>query len=214
MEIEFLGQGLSPDSEQSIGNVSIDSLKNKEFDKFTCIVAFASLGGVGVLGDYLSKAKTYLKEIKLYVGIDLRGTSKEALDKLVKLGIVTSIFYTASAMIFHPKIYLFEGSGKYRVIIGSANLTTSGLFYNAESAVVIEFEKSDKDSVKLLDEIRFYYRYLLSGKDPNLVTLDETLIEKLVSLKLLSSDIERRKTKEKSGLETGAAEKDAKQIAT
>ena len=35
-----------------------------------------------------------------------------------------------SISIFHPKIYLFEGTDKSELIIGSSNLTSQGLFTN------------------------------------------------------------------------------------
>jgi len=132
------------------------------------------------------------------VGIDLKGTSKEALDKFIELGIETYIFYTKSALVFHPKIYIFENVNDARIIIGSANLTTSGLSYNVESAVSIEFEKIDKDGADLLKQIQDYYLNLFSKGHPNLAKLDYSLLEKLIKLKLVSSDVERRKTQEKN----------------
>lgn len=199
MDIEFLGQGLFPDSEKSIGSLLIDSLSSGEFERLTCIVAFASQGGVDILSEYIDKATSALKEINIYIGIDLHGTSKEALDAFIKLGINTSIFYTTSALVFHPKIYIFEGSDKYQIIIGSSNMTIPGMFYNAEASVLLQFTNTDDTGMKFLEEIQNYYRDIFSGDDRNLAILDDDLIKKLVDLKLVWSESERRKTQEKGG---------------
>ena len=46
----------------------------------------------------------------MVVGVDQKATSKEALDLLLALGINTKVYYTESDVIFHPKIYVFDGS--------------------------------------------------------------------------------------------------------
>lgn len=200
MKIIFLGQGLHPESEKAIGSAVIDSLKDSTFHKFTCFVAFATQDGINILGQYLKKPNTHLSEVNIYVGIDLHLTSEEALKSLLELEANTNIFYTVSPMVFHPKLYLFEAKDKCRVILGSSNFTTSGLFTNVESAILADFDKSDPDGVQFLSEINDYYRDLLSGKDPNLLKLDKEIIEKLVSLKLVPSQLESDKLHKKRKL--------------
>ena len=46
MNIRFFGQGFTDISDESVGQLIIDSLANDAFNQFTAIVAFASEGGV------------------------------------------------------------------------------------------------------------------------------------------------------------------------
>ena len=87
MKTTFLGQGFSEESPRAVGNYLIDFLQSKDFDSFTCISAFASDSGVYGLSKYIQTAKSSFKELNLIVGIDLRGTSIEALREILALNI-------------------------------------------------------------------------------------------------------------------------------
>ncbi|MEN5086107.1 phospholipase D family protein [Sphingobacterium faecium] len=176
MNISFLGQGFEEKSPNAVGNFLIDFLNRKEFDSFTGIVAFASESGVYGLSKHLKSAKANFKNLNLIVGIDLGGTSKEALEEVLDLDINSYIFYQMEQVVFHPKIYLFEGSRNIKLIIGSSNLTTSGLFTNVESSILFEFDTDDKDGQSLLSEIKSYYKSIFDFSDPNLFKINKSLI--------------------------------------
>ena len=117
------------------------------------------------------------------------GTSKEALELLLKENIETYIYHDKKDYItYHPKIYLFEGPVFTRVIIGSSNLTNSGIKTNIEASVQIDFRtKTDKQGEKLLSEIKNNFSELLNLKSKQLSKLTSELIEKLVADNLIYS---------------------------
>ena len=71
----------------------------------------------------------------LTVGIDLGGTSQEALEELERWECATFVFHNAiSRATFHPKIYLFQGDTSATLFVGSNNLTDGGFYTNYEAA--------------------------------------------------------------------------------
>ena len=196
MKISFLGQGLS-NSKASLGALLIEALSNKKFNTFICFVAFASSSGINGLSKYIKKAKKHMKVLRIFVGIDQKGTSKEALEALLKLKIDTRIYYTTSHIIFHPKIYLFAGDKDCCIILGSSNLTQPGLFQNIEASLLVEFDKSDVNGVSLLNQVYVYFDSFLKGKDRNIQILNKELIKRLYKYKIIPNEKERKKIQEK-----------------
>lgn len=199
MKIKFLGHGLVSQSTDSVGRLLINSLQDKKFKYFTALVAFASEDGVTGISDHIIKSKKHLKEIKIFVGVDQKGTSKEALEALLSLKVKSFVYFTTSRIIYHPKIYLLEGDKDCKVIIGSSNLTTSGLFRNIEASLIVEFRKPDIDGKKLLRQINDYFKSILSGKNTNIHKLTKKLIQDLVKIDIIPTEAERRNIQEKEG---------------
>jgi hypothetical protein len=80
MKINFIGQGIN--EENSVGQKILKSLSDGLFHKFIAISAFASESAVLGINELLIKAN--LENIIFYVGIDQKGTSKEALEAFLK----------------------------------------------------------------------------------------------------------------------------------
>ncbi len=93
MKISFLGQGLENASVNAVGNHLMNFLSSKAFDTFTGISAFASESGIFGLSECIKSACNNFKSLNLIVGIDLEGTSKEALEEILGLNINSYIFY-------------------------------------------------------------------------------------------------------------------------
>ena len=162
MKISFLGQGIEPTSKNAVGNLLVKYLKEKKFNSFTGFSAFASEAGIYGLSGHINSAKKNFKNLTIIVGIDQGGTSKEALEEILSLNIESYIFYQKENPIFHPKFYLFEGTNDVKIILGSSNLTGTGLFTNIESSLLVEFNQTDKDGLALLSELKTYYKSLLN----------------------------------------------------
>jgi hypothetical protein len=109
MQVNFIGHGLDPKNENTVGNILATSFGENKFDSFTGLVAFASYAGVNKLVPSINIAKKKYEKLNFFIGVDDNGTSKDALEELIRNEIETYIFHTQSAMIFHPKIFLFEG---------------------------------------------------------------------------------------------------------
>lgn len=197
MKIDFLGQGFSNELDNCVGNQLIILLEDESFRTFTVISAFASYAGIKGLSDYIIRAKKHLREITIVVGVDQKGTSKEALEKLLKLGIRAYVFYQPLTPVFHPKIYLFEGIAKSVLIIGSSNLTAQGLFSNVESSLLVMIDNNVDSDHEIIKQLKHYFAGIFDFSDPNLKPLTNELISRLVEAQLLPNEAERETIQDK-----------------
>ena len=184
MIVEFLGQGIHTEEDETCGNHICSAIKDTSFTQITIFVAFIRRPGLVYLKPFIEQAKKENRNITFYVGIDERVTSKEALELLIELDIETYI-YNSDKFIYHPKIYLFEGE-KNRIITGSSNLTKSGLFYNVESSILLDFTNSDNKGLKVLKQLKEYYSPLLDFTDPNIELLNSEYLTELIENKQVS----------------------------
>lgn len=189
MNISYLGQGYEPESFNAVGNRLKSLFSDVRFSKFFCLSAFTSKAGVAFLEECINTSSINKESVYVIVGIDQEGTSKDALVKLNSLGLNSYIFYQKESPIFHPKIYLFEGDNHSVLIIGSSNLTAQGLFTNVESSLMVEFENSEEDGVRLISELKGYYSSLFDLSDPNLFVLSDSIIESFVSIGVVPNNI-------------------------
>lgn len=193
MNITFLGQGFEDSSPNSVGSKLISLFNAGSYHTFTAISAFISLAGVRGLAKLIEEDNSSFKQITVITGVDQQGTSKEALDLLLTLDIDSYVFYQPGVSIFHPKIYLFEGDDKSTLIIGSSNLTAQGLFVNVEASILIDIVHGNSEDDRLLKGVKDYYGGLYNKTDPNLQKLSDSLIQALVSAKIVPTEPERRK---------------------
>jgi HKD family nuclease len=180
MIVQFIGQGIHENEDETCGNYICSSIKDDSFTDITIFVAFLRFPGLNELKPFIEKAIEESREITIFVGIDERITSKEALELLLKLGVSTYV-YNSEKFIYHPKIYLFESKTRNRIIVGSSNLTKAGLFYNVESSILLDFMSQDKSGLKILNQLKDYYSSFLDYTDPNIETLSQDYIDQLLS---------------------------------
>jgi hypothetical protein len=80
-------------------------------------------------------------ELRISVGIDLGGTSREALEELLRWECEAFVFHNPNPRAtFHPKAYLFERQDAATLFVGSNNLTDGGFYTNYEAATRYEFD--------------------------------------------------------------------------
>lgn len=109
---------------------------NENCARIVLISAFVSLRTVLRLRDQLLRHREAGCVIRIIVGVDLGGTSREVLEELLRWHCEVSVFHNASPRAtFHPKIYWFETSDQAAIIVGSNNMTEGGFFTNHEAAV-------------------------------------------------------------------------------
>jgi HKD family nuclease len=205
MKTTFLGQGFESNSVNAVGKHLIQYLNQNNFHTFIAISAFASEAGVFGLSSHIQSAKQNFQNLNLIVGIDQGGTSKEALEEILNLNINSYIFYQNESPIFHPKIYLFEGIQDYKLILGSSNLTRTGLFTNVESSLLIEFDVNSLDGMNLLSEIKIYYTSLFNFTDPNLFPISNSIIQDFVTKGIVPNEITRSQSFQKRRPSTNPA---------
>lgn len=187
MIVEFLGQGLYDEEIETSGNHICSALNNNFFNEITFFVAFLRQTGLSQIMKFLEKAKQENKNITFFVGIDQKVTSKQALEKLIELKIPCYIYSTEN-YIYHPKVYLFEGKDKNRIIVGSSNFTNNGLFNNVESSILLDFTSQDKSGIKVLNQLKNYFSPLLEYTDSNLYNVTQDYIDELYLKGLLSNE--------------------------
>ena len=187
MDTVIIGQGYNIKEDTSVAKELIKQFESKRYDSFTCLVAFASFGGVSALTQYISAAKQQGMKIKVILGIDQKGTSKEALEEVLSWGIDAHIYHTISNNIFHPKVYLFENIDIFTLIVGSNNLTVPGLVQNVECSILIKDIKSNPVHRDFYE----YWKAILDGSEENLYPITQELINELFARKKILSEKER-----------------------
>jgi HKD family nuclease len=209
MEIKFIGQGLDPDSNLTTGNFIIDSLNSDNFNSFSAFVAFVSASGLTNIIDELLAFKELGGDIKLYVGVNLNATSKEALEKLLEHEIETYVVYSPNNIIYHPKIYAFEGDDATRTIVGSSNLTASGLFQNIEASVCVDFESDDEKGSEFLAAIYDHFNTIINQDHPSCQALTQEVLDILIANKIVLPEAVSRAKSNKINKQFGQKDADA-----
>lgn len=185
MELKFIGQGLDPESDLTTGDYIINTLDNNSYTSFNAFVAFVSLSGINNIVDQLITFQQKGGLIRIYLGVNLNATSKEALEKLLELNIETYVIYSPNSIIYHPKIYVFEGNEINRAVIGSSNLTQSGLFQNVEASVCIDFESNDENGSEFLADIYDHFNSIINNENPSCQLLTQEVLEILIESKVV-----------------------------
>ncbi|MDE7031515.1 MAG: phospholipase D family protein, partial [Lachnospiraceae bacterium] len=107
------------------------------YQSFTIFSAFAKNSGVLRLKESLERFRASGGIIRAFIGIDLDGTSYEALLNLYHLCDELYVIHSESfSTTYHSKIYLLENSDKAWCAVGSNNLTGGGLWTNFESCFI------------------------------------------------------------------------------
>ena len=195
MKIQFIAQGLDQNKSKRAGDV-LNEVLTKEpatYNSFAAFVAFVSIDGIKQLQDGFSHFIDAGGHIRLYVGVDLHGTSKEALELLLSLdGIESYVVYSTNRIVYHPKVYSFEGQDMNMVIVGSSNLTLSGLYQNVESSICIESDNAEDEGKSVISDIYDYYNTLLDNSSTSCQKLTKEVIDILCKNKVVLETKERR----------------------
>ena len=79
-------------------------------------------------------------------------TSIQAIRVLLALGVrVFAVDTGTRSVIFHPKLFFTEGKTTARLVIGSANMTFSGLHNNIEAGAVLDLDLTSKDDKEFVE---------------------------------------------------------------
>ena len=105
----------------------------KQYSELTIFSAFAKNSGVLRLKEALEEHRKNGGKTTAFIGIDLDGTSYEALLNLYSLCDNLYVIHSeSSSTTYHSKVYLLEKSNAAWCAIGSNNLTGGGLWTNFE----------------------------------------------------------------------------------
>ena len=126
-----------------LGDRLIELLDSGDFHTLNIAVAFAKNSGVLRVKNALENFRKSGGQVNVYVGVDLGGTSYEALTALLLCTDTLNVVHSEKGQTFHSKIYQFQGDAKGLLVVGSHNLTGGGLWTNFESSTMIPFEGSN-----------------------------------------------------------------------
>jgi HKD family nuclease len=127
------------------------------WDSLDIAVAWVRASGMAHLSEGLSNFLRNGGGLSVIVGIDLQNTTKEGLQALLDLeqhgGCETFVYHNEAGGVFHPKLYLFRNEEEARLIVGSNNITESGLYINVEAGLQVDTKPSAPVVTQALDAI-------------------------------------------------------------
>lgn len=155
MERSFLVQ-----PNQRLGDLLLAELADDSIQKVIFVSAFASLrAALRVKGRLLALHASGIP-VRLVIGIDMGGTSREVLRELAAWPVEVIIYKNSRVgSIFHGKIYLISKSTSAELIVGSNNFTDGGWFTNHEVASRVHYDLPD-DEGALASDVAALTRYL------------------------------------------------------
>ena len=204
MEEVFIMSILNQPFQGQLGNILIDKIENSNYNQITIFSAFAKNSGVLRLKSSLEKFKKANGKITAFIGIDLDGTSYEALLNLYSLCDSLYVIHSENmSTTYHSKIYLLENDTSAWCAIGSNNFTGGGLWTNFESTSILEYslpaQHSELENIYSIIAKYSDSDYACSTKisciDDINTLLDSNYISKEVSQKITTI---KRRTSEKA----------------
>jgi HKD family nuclease len=162
--------------------------RHGDFDTFQIAVAWARSGGIRPLFDLMRRFRQNGGQIEVVVGIDLNGTSLQALRMFREVAQTVRIFQNAHPRLrptYHPKLYLFSGPASAAVVLGSSNFTMGGLYVNYEQNIRLDLDLAGNDDRSVLDDIRRGYQASVDAPNGVVRLLTDELLAQLVERRLL-----------------------------
>jgi HKD family nuclease len=152
--MEFIVQ---PFAEIRLGDFLLSHLSDPQWTQFRAAIAFVKRSGTQHIRQPLRHFSDNA-QVKVSVGVDLYGTSREGLSDLLEATTPSGqifIYRNNGPSTFHPKVYLFKSAARADVVVGSGNLTSGGLFTNYEASVAAALDltvKADADFLQAIEE--------------------------------------------------------------
>jgi HKD family nuclease len=199
METPLLDIITQPEDAFRLGDYLISHLKHPEWTEFRAAIAFVKQSGVRHISNALAEFSCRAR-VRISVGIDLAGTSKEGLSGLLECleGRGEAwIFHNENNSTFHPKVYLFKSEDKADLVVGSGNLTEGGLFTNYEASLLATLDLSLQTDRDLLAKVETALDRWSNPSEGIALPLTSELIEQLVDNGDVPTEKEAREIQEK-----------------
>lgn len=162
-----------------------DALECGLFSRCCIVAAFAKEGPLLRLDGSIRTFKKNKGSVEAIFGVDIRGTSRQALEYALREFNSTHLWHHPSPLVtFHAKVYLFEGASRGEIILGSNNLTVGGTETNCEAAIKMGYDLPSE--AKGWNDARAFWDQLVSH--PNCKLLDQPLLSSLVTAGLLEDE--------------------------
>lgn len=176
----------------NLGDFLVSCLEESDFENVNIVVAFAKNSGVLRLKPSLEQFKACGSKINVFVGIDLDGTSYEALASLSNLADKLFVVHAESEQTFHSKIYNFTNENGSIVVVGSNNFTAGGLWTNLESCSIarLDFDKEADHAIQR--QIDSYINDLVSMQGLSMEIRGQEDVDDLLAAGYVSKEAKTR----------------------
>lgn len=186
MRVEVIPQiELGSIQRMRIGDVLSAAIANDNYCQFRFAVAYMRMSGWDRLASSVDSLLNRNGFVSGAIGIDQGITTVEALEALHQISSDSTIFYTISGFIYHPKLYLASGKEQAIAVVGSANLTCDGLFRNIELATAIYLDFKSSIDLKVYMRYDTFLSELLDTRHPNVQPITKSILQKLADVGLL-----------------------------
>ncbi|WP_416417552.1 hypothetical protein [Paenarthrobacter aromaticivorans] len=190
--MELLNQPLTG----QFGNRLIELLDSQSYHTLNIMVAFAKNSGVLRIKNALENFRLHGGTVNVYVGIDMDGTSYEALTALLLNTDNLYVVHSESGQTFHTKIYQLIGMDNGLVVVGSHNLTGGGLWTNFESSLLVPIGGSHQDADGLDQAVEDYLSALAALGKSFMAIADQDDLDRLLEngyiLREVAQQVRRR----------------------
>lgn len=157
----------------------------------TIVSAFASLQAILRLKQRMLELHVNATIVRVVVGVDMGGTSKEVLQELATWPVEVFVFKNRkSGITFHPKLYIVEDNSTAEIFLGSNNLTDGGLYGNYEGAVRVTYALPT-DAAEL-GKAKQQLSKFIDPAEPISRRLTTAYLEMLVARSDIPSEVESR----------------------
>ncbi len=186
--MEFITQ---PFGAVRLGEFLLGHLADPQWTAFRAAIAFVKRSGTQfirpALRDFSARA-----QVRISVGVDLYGTSREGLNDLLEATVGGEIFVYRNngPYTFHPKVYLFKSAQRADVLVGSGNLTSGGLFTNYEASLVASLDVAVAEDAALLQVVEATLDAWSQVQQGVCYVVTPELVEQLVASGLVRSEAE------------------------
>ena len=201
MKAKAVRQAVSQESLFSILSEWCKRGAGKQTWSLRILSAFVSGKGILAMSPLFDIFLSDGNSVEIIFGVDRGGTDRDAIRRLYALrrayprqASVKLFHAPAKGSIFHPKLYLLDTRRTLRVILGSANLTFSGLATNLESLVLYDgVQKKSQFANEILRIWQTFARPRHPLRSRFLQSLTERIAEKL------GRTLPRRQVEERAG---------------
>ncbi|MGL5989383.1 DEAD/DEAH box helicase [Cetobacterium sp.] len=148
--------------------------------EFYFSVAFINFAGVQILLDVLKKTEKLNIKGKILTTNYLHFTELKAVDYLKKFKNIEVKFFDSDVLEgFHTKGYIFKYSDSWKAIIGSSNLTKSGLKSNVEWNISVTTSQNSEFITEVLNEFNYLWGKAVEDIKPYSVSSIKKLAKKI-----------------------------------
>jgi hypothetical protein len=149
--MEFITQ---PFGAVRLGDFLLSHLADPQWTVFRAAIAFVKRSGTQFIRQPLQEFSGRAA-VRISVGIDLFGTSREGLSELLECtpGGQVFVYRNSGPYTFHPKVYVFKSAHRADLIVGSGNLTAGGLFTNYEASIAVSIDLAVQEESSFLEVV-------------------------------------------------------------